>query len=114
VLIVVVPMVTPAGWGLRDFDDVTAFVVFAGFLFYGLTVAAVYRLRVTRPDQVRPYRCTGYPITPVLFIAVSVAFVVALLWDPGERQNALIGLGILASGVPYYLWCSRRPAAAAA
>jgi APA family basic amino acid/polyamine antiporter len=108
VLIVVVPAVTPAGWGLRDFDDVTAFVVFAGFLFYGLTVAAVYRLRVTRPDLDRPYRCTGYPVTPMLFIIVSVAFVVALLWDPGERQNALIGLGVLASGVPYYAWCRRR------
>ncbi|MBM4061042.1 MAG: amino acid permease [Planctomycetes bacterium] len=111
-LIVVVPAVTPATWGLRDFDDVTVFVVFASFLFYGLAVAAVYRLRLQRPDLVRPYRCTGYPVTPALFVAVAVAFVVALLWDPAERQNALIGLVILASGVPYYRWWTRRRAAA--
>lgn len=112
-LIVVVPAVTPASWGLRDFDDVTVFVVFAGFLFYALTVAAVYRLRAVRPEVPRSYRCTGYPFTPALFITVAVAFVVALLVDPDEQKNALIGLGILATGVPWYLWwTSRRPKSA--
>lgn len=93
---------------LRSFQDITAFVVFAGFLFYALTVGAVYRLRKTRPDAARPYRCTGYPVTPALFVLVSVLFVVALLWDPSERQNALYGLGILATGIPYYVWWTRR------
>jgi amino acid transporter len=95
---------------LQGFHDVTAFVVFAGFLFYGLTVAAVYRLRVTKPHLPRPYRCTGYPFTPALFIAVAVAFVAALLSDPGERANAIYGLAILASGVPAYWLLARRPA----
>lgn len=94
--------------GLRGFHDVTAFVVFAGFLFYALAVASVYRLRWQRPDHPRPYRCFGYPWTPALFIVVAVAFVVALLWDPSERHNALIGLAILASGLPYYVWCAAR------
>ncbi|MCU0865202.1 MAG: amino acid permease [Planctomycetes bacterium] len=93
---------------LRSFADITAFVVFAAFLFYALTVAGVYRLRARRPELQRPYRCTGYPVTPALFIAVSVAFVAALLYDPSERTNALYGLGILASGVPYYAWWVRR------
>jgi APA family basic amino acid/polyamine antiporter len=93
---------------LRGFHDVTAFVVFAAFLFYALTVAGVYRLRRTRPDAVRPYRCTGYPLTPALFIAVAVAFVVAVLQDPTEQKNALKGLAIIAAGVPYYWWWTRR------
>jgi APA family basic amino acid/polyamine antiporter len=84
--------------------------VFAGFLFYGLTVAAVYRLRITRPELPRPYRCTGYPFTPGIFVLVAVAFVVALLSDPGERTNAIYGLAILASGVPAYWLLARRPA----
>lgn len=98
---------------LRGFHDVAAFVVFASFLFYGLTVAAVYRLRARRPDLPRPYRCTGYPLSPAMFVVVSVAFVVALLWDPAEQKNALIGLGILLTGVPYYLWWTRRYPASA-
>ena len=95
---------------LQSFADITAFVVFAGFLFYALTVAGVYRLRQTRPELPRPYRCTGYPFTPAVFVAVSILFVVVLLWDPSERQNALKGLAILAAGVPYYWWWTRRTA----
>lgn len=94
--------------GLRGFHDVTAFVVFATFIFYALTVASVYRLRRTRPDHPRPYRCMGYPLTPALFIIVAVAFVVALLTDPAEQRNALIGLGLLATGLPFYFWQRRR------
>lgn len=92
---------------LQGFHDVTAFVVFAAFLFYALTVAAVYRLRVLRPDADRPYRCTGYPFTPALFIVVAIGFIVAVLQDPDEVQNALIGLAIVGAGVPYYIWWRR-------
>ncbi|MFM1874251.1 MAG: hypothetical protein RL398_3673 [Planctomycetota bacterium] len=93
---------------LKGFHDVTDFVVFAAFLFYAMTVAAVYRLRRTRPDLPRPYRCWGYPLTPLAFIALSLAFVVAVLQDPDNRTNALKGLGIMLVGVPYYLWWTRR------
>ncbi|MFK7741190.1 MAG: APC family permease [Planctomycetota bacterium] len=92
------------------FHDVTAFVVFAAFLFYALTVAAVYRLRRQRPDAERPYRCSGYPITPALFILVALAFIGAVLSDAAEQKNALIGLAIVASGIPYYvIWQKLRP-----
>jgi APA family basic amino acid/polyamine antiporter len=93
---------------LRTFGDVTDFVVFAAFLFYAMTVAGVYRLRRSRPDAPRPYRCTGYPFTPALFIAVSVAFVAATLRDPAGQRNALKGLAIIAAGLPYYAWLRRR------
>ncbi len=100
---------------LQKFDDITAFVVFAGFLFYAMTVAGIYVLRARQPDIVRPYRCTGYPITPALFVLVSVAFVVALLLDPAEQRNALYGLGILGTGVLYYFgWAVGRGAGSAA
>src|SRR5690606_21715828 len=92
---------------LQGFHDVTAFVVFAAFLFYAMTVAAVYRLRRLMPDAPRPYRCTGYPFTPALFILVAIGFIVAVLQDASERKNALIGLAIVAAGVPYYLWWER-------
>ena len=98
---------------LQSFKDITAFVVFAGFLFYAMTVAGVYVLRFRRPDLPRPYRCTLYPLSPLLFILVSIGFVAALLYDPIERTNALYGLGILASGIPYYLWWTRSRRSAA-
>jgi amino acid transporter len=41
---------------LETFGDTTDFVVFAAFIFYALTVAAVNRLLWRRPDLPRPYR----------------------------------------------------------
>jgi basic amino acid/polyamine antiporter, APA family len=96
--------------GLRGFHDVTDFVVFAAFLFYALTVAAVYVLRRRLPAAERPYRCTGYPLTPAVFIAVALLFVVAMLRDGEKQANALKGLVIIAAGVPYYWWWTRRRA----
>lgn len=93
---------------LQNFHDITAFVVFDSFLFYALTVAAVYRLRLSKPDHHRPYRCGGYPFTPILFVLFSLGFIGALLLDPTERKHALIGLGILAAGMPYYFWQQRQ------
>jgi APA family basic amino acid/polyamine antiporter len=95
---------------LRGFHDVTDFVVFASFLFYALTVAAVYRLRRSRPDAERPYRCTGYPWTPALFVLVAIAFVAVMLTTAERQRNALIGLAIIAPGVPVYRWLLRGPA----
>jgi APA family basic amino acid/polyamine antiporter len=93
---------------LKTFRDITDYVVFASLIFYGLTVAAVFTLRRRRPDLPRPYRCLGYPLTPLVFIAV-VAFVdVRTLLTPQTRANALIGLGILAAGLPVYFWRASR------
>ena len=92
---------------LEKFHDITAFVVFDSFMFYCLTVAAVYRLRFTRPNHARPYRCGGYPVTPALFILVSIGFIATLLLNPDERRHALVGLAILAVGIPYYYWRKR-------
>jgi APA family basic amino acid/polyamine antiporter len=93
---------------LKTFRDITDYVVFASLIFYGLTVAAVFTLRRRRPDLPRPYRCLGYPLTPLVFIAV-VAFVdVRTVLTPETRANALIGLGILAAGLPVYRWRAGR------
>jgi APA family basic amino acid/polyamine antiporter len=93
---------------LQSFRDLTEFVVFASFLGYALTVAGVVRLRRTRPLAARPYRCAGYPWTPLLFVATALAFVVGLLADPVQRTNACYGLIILATGLPAYAWITRR------
>lgn len=92
---------------LQSFRDLTEFVVFASFLGYALTVAGVLRLRRTRPLAVRPYRCAGYPVTPLLFMATALAFVAGLLADPAQRANACYGLCILATGLPAYWWITR-------
>jgi APA family basic amino acid/polyamine antiporter len=88
---------------LRTFRDITEYVVFVGLVFFALTTAAVYVLRRKAPGRPRPFRCPGYPVTPAVFIAVALAVDARMLLDAELRRNALIGLGIVAAGLPPYL-----------
>jgi APA family basic amino acid/polyamine antiporter len=46
------------------YSNLLDWVISATLLFYILTILAVFRLRVTRPDAERPYRTWGYPFVP--------------------------------------------------
>lgn len=91
----------------KTFTDITNYVVFASLLFYGLTAAGVVVLRIRRPDAPRPFRCPLVPLVPGLFVAVVLAVDVLTLASPADRSNALIGLAILAAGVPVYFLLRR-------
>jgi hypothetical protein len=45
----------------------------------GLTVGAVFVLRKTKPTAKRPYRTTGYPLLPALYVTASLVVVGVLL-----------------------------------
>jgi basic amino acid/polyamine antiporter, APA family len=85
------------------FEQLFTYVVFASWMFAALAAASVFVLRRLRPDAARPFRVPGYPITPALFIAAAVAIVVNTV--VARPLQALIGLGIVATGVPvYFVW----------
>src|SRR6059058_913105 len=50
------------------YSNLLDYVISAALIFYILTIAAVFRLRRTRPTVDRPYRAFGYPIVPALYI----------------------------------------------
>jgi APA family basic amino acid/polyamine antiporter len=76
------------------------------WFFYALMVFGVMLLRRRRPDLPRPYRMWGYPITPLLFVIVAVAFIANSLTT---RPGTLAAFGLIAAGVPvYFLWGHRR------
>jgi len=91
------------------YEELTTYVVFASFLFYALSAAAVFRLRRTRPELARPYRTWGYPVTPVVFIGFALWLVVNTIVE--APRDAAIGAGIVLAGVPAYWWWKRRPSA---
>jgi basic amino acid/polyamine antiporter, APA family len=94
------------------FDGLTDSVICAGLLFYSLTVAAVYVLRVRRPDLPRPYRAWGYPWAPAVMIA-AYAFTFVIQFIDQWQQTAGV-LALIGSGVVYYAVVTRssRPSAA--
>src|SRR5205823_5192447 len=85
----------------RSFESLANTFVLAAWPFYALSVAALFRLRRTRPDLPRPYRTAGYPIVPAIFVACVVWLVVnALVSDP---IPTIVTLAIVAAGLPAYL-----------
>src|SRR5207245_8959851 len=101
-----------AGWAAflalsGTFEQLFTYVVFASWIFAALAAASVFVLRRRRPDAPRPFRVPGYPVTPALFITAAVAIVLNTVW--ARPVQALIGLGIVATGVPAYVtWMCRR------
>lgn len=87
------------------FDQLTDYVVFAGWIFYAATTASVFVLRKKLPNAPRPYRTLGYPVVPILFVAVAIWLIVnTLMTSPVE---AAAGLVLIALGLPIYFWQRR-------
>jgi basic amino acid/polyamine antiporter, APA family len=88
------------------YETLMDYALFALWLSYGLMVAGVIVLRRTQPDLPRPYRMWGYPVTPILFLAITAWFLInTLLTRP---VPALSGLGLIALGIPIYFFVWTR------
>jgi APA family basic amino acid/polyamine antiporter len=88
------------------FEQLFTYVIFASWILYGMTAAAVIVLRRQRPEMPRPYRTLGYPAVPALFMAGAFCVVFStLIHSPRE---SLMGLVLIFSGVPFYLQWKRR------
>jgi len=92
------------------FEELTNLFIFAGWIFYGFAVVALFRMRRTEPDLPRPYRCWGYPWVPGLFVAGALALTVNIwLQRPGRSS---IGLLLILAGLPFYRFWNKSASAA--
>jgi APA family basic amino acid/polyamine antiporter len=82
------------------FEELTNLFIFAGWIFYGLAVVALFRMRHTEPNLPRPYRCWGYPWVPGIFVAGALALTVNI-WV-GSPVRCSIGLLLILAGLPFY------------
>jgi APA family basic amino acid/polyamine antiporter len=88
------------------YNQLFTYVIFASVILYGMATASVIVLRYKRPDLPRPYRTLGYPFVPVLFVAAIACLIVSTLME--SPRESLMGLGIIALGVPFYFYWSRK------
>ena len=89
------------------YEKILNYVISMDAIFWGLTAGCVFILR-HRVQQSR-FRTPGHPYTTALFCLVCAGVVANTIYTfPG---NTLIGMAILAAGVPvYYIWKWISPA----
>jgi basic amino acid/polyamine antiporter, APA family len=85
------------------FEQLLTYVVFTGWIFYGLGALSVFVYRRREPDAPRPYRVPGYPLTPVLFVASAAALVVNTLVTQPTRAAAGV-IAVLIGTPAFYAW----------
>jgi APA family basic amino acid/polyamine antiporter len=84
------------------FETAVNYVQFSLTLCSTLTVVGVFVLRWRRPDLPRPYRTWGYPVTPIIFLGISIWMLAHLLADSSTRAPSLWGLATMALGLIVY------------
>lgn len=106
-------ILTSAAWAMLlaatgTYEQLLTYVIFSGWIFYGLGALAVFWYRRHRPGVARPFRVPGYPVTPALFVLSAFALVINTMF--GQPLRAAIGLGIVLLGAPaFYMWRRRSP-----
>ncbi len=89
-----------------SYGQLLDYIICAELIFYVLTIASLFVLRVRRPDAERPYRALGYPVLPAIYILMAAWICLTLLrYKP---QYTWPGLLIVLLGMPVYLFWSRR------
>ena len=97
------------------FSELIDGVVFVGWIFYGLSGAAIFplraKLRRSGRDKDLPYQVPGYPWTPIVFLIAAAAVVGNAIFlatkDPAQFRHVLAALILMALGVPaYFFWRS--------
>lgn len=88
------------------FQRLVDLVLFGLVLFFAATGAAVIVLRRKAPAAARPFRLRAYPLLPLVFTGVNAAVFIGLAWE--QPQRAAVALGLMAAGIPAYLFWNKR------
>jgi APA family basic amino acid/polyamine antiporter len=89
-----------------SYDTLTDAVIFSSWLFYGLVTASLFVFRKKMPDTPRPYRAFGYPLVPMIFLIATAALLINTF--VAAPREAIRGVALLAAGLPFYWYWSRR------
>jgi APA family basic amino acid/polyamine antiporter len=90
------------------YSQLYTYVIFASVVFHAMTAFAVFLFRRRLPDHPRPYRTWGYPVVPALFILACLLLIGNTLKE--SPVESLLGLGLVALGLPAYAMFRRRSA----
>lgn len=80
-----------------DLLDMVSFIV---VIFYVLTIVGIFILRKKMPNAERPYKAFGYPVLPLTYIFMGIAFCILLVIY--KTNYTKWGLLITLIGIPLY------------
>lgn len=88
------------------FDSVITYLGFTLTLSSFMTVLGVFVHRIRFPEIPRPYKTWGYPITPIIFLGISLWILIFLF--QGKPTESLAGLATIALGLPVYFFAANQ------
>jgi APA family basic amino acid/polyamine antiporter len=91
------------------YTQLLEYLIPADLIFYALMVGAVIIMRRKAPAMTRPYRTWGYPVVPIIYIAMAIAVIVDLAYL--APYTAGIGSLLVLTGIPAYLMWRRTASA---
>lgn len=88
------------------YTQLLEYIVSADLIFYALMVGAVIVMRRKAPEIERPYRTFGYPLVPLIYIALAGLFILDLAYLAPSTSG--IGYLLVFTGIPvYFIWRKR-------
>ena len=82
------------------YGDLLTMISFVVVIFYVMTIVGIFILRKKRPDAERPYKAFGFPVLPIIYIILALAFCIGLV--SASPKYSLYGLAIVLVGIPLY------------
>ncbi|MEC8900199.1 MAG: amino acid permease [Candidatus Neomarinimicrobiota bacterium] len=84
------------------YNQLITYIIFASWIFYAMSCAAVIILRKKCPEMKRPYKTPGYPYIPIIFILFAVFLTFNTILE--APRDAAVGAGIILAGLPLYFY----------
>ncbi len=84
------------------YNQLITYIIFASWIFYAMSCAAVIILRKKRPEMKRPYKTPGYPYIPIIFILFAVFLTFNTILE--APRDSVVGAGIILAGLPLYFY----------
>jgi APA family basic amino acid/polyamine antiporter len=94
-------------WG--TFEDLITYTVSVEWIFFTFAAAGIFIFRKRMKDVERPYKTWGYPVTPLIFIAIISWFVINMFIN--KPLHTGLGLGLVLLGIPVYIFFKRKNSA---
>ena len=84
----------------QSFEAVLDFIQFSLTFCSFFAVLGVIKMRITHPKLARPYRAWGYPVTPLIFLSVTLFMMYYLVVN--RPLQSLAGFAMMSAGLIIY------------